>query len=201
MPRRTSHSRRLRLVRRALALGLACTVVAAGAVWSDAAGAGRTWQRVLDHVDRFIAGPVPDRSIPPLMVVTPRPTEMPTAVPSGEPVATPAPTAVRLPMDVQIDPDPAGHFAHEIRNTWCSPAGVEMTLAVLDLHAVSSTFQREIAGRVHEWESSADSHNGGWGPQAMAWPWRRTCSGLPGACLRHTSRRTQRCGGRDLDDR
>jgi hypothetical protein len=70
-------------------------------------------------------------------------------------------------MDIQIDPDPAGHFAHEIRNTWCSPAGVEMTLAVLGLHAVSSSFQREIAGRVHEWESSADSHNGGWGPQAM----------------------------------
>ena len=70
-------------------------------------------------------------------------------------------------MDVQIDTDPAAHFAHEIRDTWCSPAGVEMTLAVLGLHAVSDSFQREIAGRVHEWESVADSLNGGWGPQAM----------------------------------
>ena len=28
--------------------------------------------------------------------------------------------------------------------------------------------QREIAGRVHEWEAYSDSHNGEWGPGAMA---------------------------------
>ena len=42
-----------------------------------------------------------------------------------------------------------------------------MTLAVLGLGDTSTAFQRTIAGRVHEWESWADSHNGDWGPAAM----------------------------------
>jgi hypothetical protein len=70
-------------------------------------------------------------------------------------------------MDVQVDRDPKAHFSHEIRDTWCSPAGVTITLAVLGLHDASDRFQREIAGRVHEWESWTDSHNGDWGPAAM----------------------------------
>ena len=32
----------------------------------------------------------------------------------------------------------------------------------------SVDFQRELQGRVHDWESYADSHNGDWGPAAMA---------------------------------
>ena len=163
-------TRRSRILRRAVAVALVVGVVASGAIWSDVAGAGQAWQKVLDRVDRLVAGPVPDRSIDPIVVVTPRPsvaTAPPTPVPSGVPPATPAPTAARVAVDVQIDRDPAGHFAHEIRDVWCSPAGVQMTLAVLGLGDTSSGFQREIAGRVHEWESWADSHNGDWGPAAM----------------------------------
>ena len=43
-----------------------------------------------------------------------------------------------------------------------------MTLAVLGLGDTSEAFQREIAGRVREWETCDDSHNYDWGPAAMA---------------------------------
>jgi len=161
-------ARRSRVLKRIVLVAVAGGVLLSGAIWSDAAGAGQAWQKVLDRVDRFVAGPVPDRSIEPIVVVTPRPslppTLPPTPVPSG---ATAAPTPMRLPVDVQLDRDPKAHFAHEIRDTWCSPAGVQMTLAVLGLGDTSDRFQREIAGRVHEWESYDDSHNGDWGPAAM----------------------------------
>jgi len=172
MPSMPTHSPYRRSVfRRVLVVAVVLAVVTSAAVWMDAAGAGETWQKVLDRVDRLLAGPVPDRSIDPVVIVTPQPTEAatrtPTTEPSSVPAVTPAPTAARLAVDVQIDRDPASHFAHEIRNTWCSPAGVEITLAVLGLASASDGLQREIAGRVHEWESWTDSHNGAWGPAAM----------------------------------
>lgn len=71
-------------------------------------------------------------------------------------------------MDVSIVEDPEAVFAHEIRKDWCAPAGVQMTLAVLGLADTSEAFQRKLAGRVREWESYRDSHNGEWGPSAMA---------------------------------
>jgi hypothetical protein len=43
-----------------------------------------------------------------------------------------------------------------------------MTLAVLGLADTSDAFQAKLQSRVHEWESYADSHNGKWGPSAMA---------------------------------
>jgi hypothetical protein len=42
-----------------------------------------------------------------------------------------------------------------------------MTLAVLGLADTSDAFQGELQGRVREWESYDDSHNGKWGPSAM----------------------------------
>ena len=42
-----------------------------------------------------------------------------------------------------------------------------MTLAVLGLADNSNAFQRTLQGRVREWDSYADSHNGDWGPSAM----------------------------------
>jgi hypothetical protein len=59
-------------------------------------------------------------------------------------------------------------FAHEIKDTWCAPAGVQMVLAILGHGNTSSALQRELQGRVREWESYRDSHNGDWGPSAMA---------------------------------
>ncbi|MGZ8515243.1 MAG: C39 family peptidase, partial [Candidatus Limnocylindrales bacterium] len=56
----------------------------------------------------------------------------------------------------------------EFKDTWCSPAGVQITLAFLGKADTSVDFQRELQSRVHEWESYSDSHNGDWGPAAMA---------------------------------
>ena len=159
-------------LRRLALIALVAVIGASGAVAVDAFGAGEAWQHeVLDRVDRFVAGPVPDRPSIVTVVVTPPPTASSTASasidPGASPTVTPLPTPTRAPVDFRIDRDPEAVFAHEIRDTWCSPAGVQMTLAVLGLADTSEAFQRTLAGRVHEWESYDDSHNGGWGPAAM----------------------------------
>ena len=166
------HRRRSRYLRRFALLALVLAIGSSGAVVVDAFGAGEAWQKVLDRVDRFAAGPVPDRPSVVTVVITPPPTSSPTVPPSLEPDASPTPlpppTPTRGPVDFRIDADPQAVFAHEIRDTWCSPAGVQMALAVLGLADTSDAFQRTLASRVHEWESYDDSHNGGWGPAAMA---------------------------------
>ena len=56
-------------------------------------------------------------------------------------------------MDVSIIDNPKAVFAHEIRKDWCSPAGVETTLAILGLGAPTDARQRELASRVEvNWE-------------------------------------------------
>ncbi len=176
-PRRRWRRVLLRLGAVALALG----VVGSTAIWTDALGAGDRWQHVLDRVDRFMAGPVPVRSSVPTVVVTPRPTIAPTIAPTVPPATptlppevtpgptvTPIPTPARLPVDADTVPDPEAVFAHELKKTWCAPAGIEMVLAIHGHGDNSDAFQNEIAGRVHEFETYADSHNGGWGPAAMS---------------------------------
>ncbi len=184
---------RPRLLRRLGVVALIVVVGSSGAVVTDAFGAGEVWQKVLDRVDRFAAGPVPDRPSIVTVVVTPPPTATPTVSASIDPGAsatpTPRPTPTRVPVDVRIDRDPAAVFAHEIRDTWCSPAGVQMTLAVLGLADTSDAFQRKLASRVHEWESYADSHNGGWGPAAMAEA--LAAYGAPGYVIRAYATREQ----------
>ncbi len=58
-------------------------------------------------------------------------------------------------------------FADQLTKTWCVPAALQMALATLGLADTSDGFQRELEGRVREWESYSDSHNGKWGPSAM----------------------------------
>ena len=129
-------------------------------------------------MDRVLAGPPPDRVTLPT-VADEEPSEGPSAEPtptlpppaSGEPAPTPAPTPKPVPrvaVDVDIVAKHGPEFAHEIRVDWCSPAGVTTALAILGLGAPTDARQREIASRVREWESYADSHNGEWGPAAMA---------------------------------
>jgi len=170
--------RRRSIVRRLAAIALALGVIGSTAIWTDTLGAGDKWQAVLDRVDRFIAGPVPDRpSVPTIVVTAPptvKPTVEPTLAPTLEPDATPGPTPTarptpaRLPVDVDMDHDPDGVFAHQLTKDWCVPAGLQMVIALHALGDTSDGFQREIAGRVHEFESYDDSHNGGWGPSAMS---------------------------------
>jgi len=123
---------------------------------------------------------VPDRPTDGTVFVTAPPvTTEPTAPPTPRPRAsgatasstpepTPTPTPARTPVDVDFATDPESVFAHELEKTWCAPAGVQMALALLGLADTSDGFQRELQGRVREWESFGDSHNGNWGPSAMA---------------------------------
>jgi hypothetical protein len=155
------------------------------AIATDTFGAGVMWMRVVNRVERFMAGPVPDRpTIATVRVTEPPPeSEPPTPDPTQAPVSTapgssvaptpdPTPTATPKPKKKKVDVDlvsnPERVFAHEIRKDWCAPAGVQMVLATLGLANTSNATQREIAGRVHEWEAYSDSHNGEWGPSAMA---------------------------------
>jgi len=180
--------------RRTVMLGLVLTVViglvvGSTAVATDALGAGHLFERAVAKIDRFLAGPVPDRPAPgTILVETPDDTEEPdpTATPevtpsplvptgSGQlptpvpaPTATPQPTPARVPVDVDIVKDHDAVFAHELKETWCAPAGVQMTLAVLGLADTSNAFQRKLQSRVHEWESYRDAHDGLWGPSAMS---------------------------------
>lgn len=178
------HPARRRPLRRIASLAILAGV-AAGifAISTDALGAGHLFERVVARVDRFIAGPVPDRPTDGTVLVTAAPaTPEPTATPSPTPSApgpvgsgdsptpqpTPTPAPARVPVDVEYASDPESVFAHEIEKTWCAPAGVQMTLAYLGLGDTSDAFQRALHGRVREWESYGDSHNGNWGPSAMA---------------------------------
>jgi hypothetical protein len=160
-------NRRLSLLPLLLIVGLIGASVAFGAVSTNTLGAGDKFERLVAKIERFIVGPPPD--LPDETVtVTPRPTiatSSPSPLPPG---ATATPPPVRTAMDVSIVEDPEAVFAHEIRKDWCAPAGVQMTLAVLGLADTSEAFQRKLAGRVREWESYRDSHNGEWGPSAMA---------------------------------
>ena len=185
-PPRPRRSRR-RIVAAVLTLGLAAVIVAAAAIATATLGAGRLFDRAVAKVDRLLAGPVPQRSAPVTVLVTdppaasdapqptatPGPTSTPAPGASGPaqtpvPVATPTPLPARVPVDVDIVTDHKAVFAHEIKDTWCASAGVQMTLAVLGLADNSNDFQRKLQGRVREWESYDDSHNGDWGPSAMA---------------------------------
>jgi hypothetical protein len=181
--RRRRHGPWLRLTAlvAALVVGLGGLAVA-----TDALGAGRLFDRALARIDRFVAGPVPDRATVETVLVTPRPVASPIPTPVGaEPSASdgtpggsagpsvtpdpsPRPTPERVPIDVDVAADPAAIFASEVKDTWCAPAGVQITLAFLGKADTSVAFQRELQGRVRDWESYSDSHNGDWGPAAMA---------------------------------
>ncbi|MFL5673996.1 MAG: hypothetical protein ACJ779_03230, partial [Chloroflexota bacterium] len=189
-PRRRRRARGAALAVAVLALVTALIGVAA--IQNDTFGAGRLFDRVTAKVDRFLAGPVPERSAPVTVVVpdassavedpddlpsgeptgsaAPEGTLEPGALPTADTAATPAPrpTRARDAVDVDIVSNHKKVFAHEQKITWCASAGVEMVLAIHGKGDTSNAFQREIQGRIHEWESHADSHNGDWGPSAMA---------------------------------
>lgn len=178
---------------RRLLIGIVVLAILGGATMSaaiatDTFGAGQRWEALLARVDRFIAGPVPDRPTVATVRVTeppedPEPTEAPTPAPASStavagqtatPVATPEPTPTptpepeRVPVDVDMVEDHESFFASQVTKDWCAPAGVQMVLALHDLVGTSRRQQEEIAGRVREWEARSDSLNGNWGPAAMA---------------------------------
>jgi hypothetical protein len=176
--RRTTSSRRSRALRLILAAVLVGGVAGFGAVATNAFGMGVLYQRFVSKIERIAAGPPPDRATVPTVTVTPKPATpspgpTPTLPPSasGQPPPTPAPTPTPIPrvaVSVNIVKHPDAVFAHELRDDWCAPAGVTTVLAILGLGDPTDAREREIAGRIREWESRKDSLNGEWGPAAMA---------------------------------
>jgi uncharacterized membrane protein YtjA (UPF0391 family) len=181
-PRLRREGRRRSRRRTALVAFLIVAVVAGvlgvGAIATDAGGAGRLYERFVAKVDRFLAGPPPaDRATVATELVTPKPASpspSPTAslppAESGKPQPTPHPTPKPVPrvaVDVDIVKDHDAVFAHELHDTWCAPAGVTIVLAILGKGAPTDAREREIASRIHEWETYSDSHNYDWGPSAM----------------------------------
>jgi hypothetical protein len=203
-------ARRRRLVRLLLVGVTVAVVLGAVAVAGNLFGAGDRFERLVARVERFLAGPPPDRETLPTVVVTPPPVaaggnldpagpsepsagtpgkDGPAAVggASGRPSGAaagwlapgpgghivleppePSPSPVRAPVDLRLAADPKRDFASQLTKDWCAPAGVQISLAILDLVEASPAVQREIAGRIREWESVRDSRNGDWGPAAMA---------------------------------
>jgi hypothetical protein len=163
---------RLRYVAIAVPLSL---VIGFGAVRVNLLGAGDRMDLLLMRVTSALHL-VPDRDTADTVVVTPRPTVSPTPdpTPTRRPAASPKPTPtatpepIRTPVDVQMLDDPAAYFASEATDRWCAVAGTQMVLVILGHGDTSVEFQTEIAGRIGEWESWDDSHNGGWGPAAVA---------------------------------
>jgi hypothetical protein len=190
-PRPTRARRRLRrYVAIVVVLALLGGTLGVLAIATDTLGAGQRWDSLVARVDRFLAGPVPDRETVDTVEVTdpgdegtepeeedpeagsPGPSEpsavpTPSRVPTPMPDPTPTPLVPREPVDVDIVTKPKGVFASQVHKDWCAPAGVQMALAVMGLVDTSEKTQREIHGKVRTWESYEDSHNGDWGPAAM----------------------------------
>jgi hypothetical protein len=134
-------------------------------------GMGERFDRWASRVEAFI-DPPPDRSTIPTVVVSEEPSPSPTPTPDPtEPEATPSPTPtppVREPVDVTVAPDPEAVFTSQNTSEDCAAAGTQMVLTILGLGDSSPEFQEELKGRIGEWESWEDSHDGGWGPAAVS---------------------------------
>jgi len=183
------------LVRLAVAGALTGSLLLAAAVGTNALGAGDRFQRLASRVDLML-NPPPDRPIDDEVVVSrvlpsfrpaaseaPRPSSAPPAAtadpasappsapsPSAEPTPTPAP--VRAPVDFELlaeaGLDPEVRFNSQVENDMCAPASVQIVLAMLGLAGTDDEFQLGLQRRVREWESWRDSHDGKWGPSAIA---------------------------------
>jgi hypothetical protein len=123
---------------------------------------------VIDSEEEEAASEPPAPIATPVLPPSGSPDPDATPEPTPEPTATPTPAPEREPVDVDIVSKPKTVFASELKDTWCAAAGVQMTLAVLGQADTSDAFQKELQRKVRTWESYADSHNGDWGPAAMA---------------------------------
>jgi hypothetical protein len=176
-------SRRSIVVRVVIVAILVAALIGGAAIWTDAFGAGERFDHLVERI-ALIIDPPPDRpttptvevpitrtdppddaSLPP--IVEPSFSPEPSAAPGSSPAASRSPKPVWKAVDVNILPNAGKYFASELGKEDCAPAGVQIVVSILHLGDTSDAFQRKIAGRVDEWESWRDSHNGGWGPAAM----------------------------------
>jgi hypothetical protein len=161
-----SSSRRTLLV--ALVVSALLWAAAGTAVIStDTLGMGTRFEHLVDRVLLAI-DPPPDREIPPIVEVTavgPRDPEM--VGESGEIAGPATPKPRRKPVDVKLRANPGQVFASQHTNDWCSPAGIQIVLAMHGVVGNSVAEQKKIADSVGRFESWRDSHNGDWGPAAI----------------------------------
>jgi hypothetical protein len=156
-------------------------LIAAGAIATNAFGLGERWENLVDRV-ALIVDPPPDKSIPPEALFTDPPAATPTPIATAAPPSsgsqkpgrtqrpspTPTPLPARTPIDLKLPFKPATAEVTQLTNDWCAVAATQVVLAADGLTDNSDATQREIASRIDEWESRRDSHNGGWGPAAIA---------------------------------
>lgn len=160
--------------RLAFAIVAVLFIMGFAAVRTNALGAADRLDRMMARIGSIIH-PAPDRPTLPTIVVTPEPTASPTPEPVGEvpavASATPEPTATplpRVPVDMTIVRKHKAVFSSQLTEKMCAVAGTQMVLTILGLGNPSAEFQNELGGRIGEWEAWDDSHNGGWGPAAIA---------------------------------
>jgi len=146
---------------------------ATGVVWTDAYGVGQRFDHLMDRV-RLVVDPPPDRDTVATIEVTALPAlaaeeDLTSRVASAEGVKRPAtPRPRRKRVDVKLRTNPDRTFASQHTNEWCSPAGVQMVLAMHKVIGNSVQAQRKIVDKTRKYESWKDSHNGGWGPAAIS---------------------------------
>ncbi len=164
-PRRSS--RRTLLV--ALVVSVMLWAAAGTAVLAtDTLGMGTRFDHLVDRV-RLALDPPPDREIAPIVEVTAAgPPERDTAGAGGDIAGPATPRPKRKPVDVRLKADPARTFASQYTNDWCAPAGIQIVLAMHGAMGNSVPEQKRIASSVDRFESWRDSHNGDWGPAAIA---------------------------------
>jgi hypothetical protein len=189
VPSRPSLRRHPKAVALALAALVAGGTLGGLAVATDALGAGYAFSRVVARVE-LLLDPPPDRTTLPTVATDPRtgaaapspaaspaPSPVPSAsvlggadspLPPSAPPLSPSPSPLREPVDVRLPLDADAVFSHQATKEWCAPAGVTIVLAALGLADNSEAMQAQLQGRVGDWESWADSHDGGWGPASIA---------------------------------
>ncbi len=142
---------------------------ATAAVWTNTLGAGDRLERLADRV-RLVVDPPPDRIIADLVEVTemPPPEDARPAGRSGDIAGPAARRPQRKPVNVKLRFDPDRVFTSQQTKDWCAPAGVQMVLAMHGVLDNSVAAQRKLAGKTRKYEAWQDSHNGGWGPAAIA---------------------------------
>src|SRR5258705_9110436 len=122
MTRSSARRGRLRrLAAIAVVLSLVTATVASFAIATDTFGAGERWEGLLARVDRFLAGPVPQRATLPTVRVTLPPSIQSTGSSAASPDASghvptqaPTPRPKRIPVDIDIATAPAKVFKTEL---------------------------------------------------------------------------------------
>jgi hypothetical protein len=163
--------------RLAIAIVTVMSITGFAAVRTNALGTGDRFDRLMARIGTVIH-PAPDRPTLPTIVVTPEPAASRTPAPtpalvadlpaSPDPTATPTPAPRRVPVDMTIVRNHDAVFSSQLTEKMCAVAGTQMVLTILGLGDPSAEFQNGLAGRIGEWEAWDDSHNGGWGPAAIA---------------------------------